>query len=170
MLPVAELNNKRAFQEFILIILLAAKTSAQEAFLKSILSKVGKCWSEFYKYVQRYKGNQETIPAIKDCNGRIITYPAEKANSLNFYYSTVFSSERNIPHILAENTDDPFTIDIKTIRKRIKAIGKNKPVGPDCVSGEILKLGWEAMIPYLAQLLDVTFNTVHCHVTRRRPQ
>jgi len=31
--------------------LLAAKKSAQEAFLKSVLSKEGKCWSEFYKYV-----------------------------------------------------------------------------------------------------------------------
>jgi hypothetical protein len=33
--------------------LLAAKKSAQEAFLKSILSKEGKCWPEFYKYVKR---------------------------------------------------------------------------------------------------------------------
>ena len=31
--------------------LLAAKKSAQEAFLKSVLSKEGKCWSDFYKYV-----------------------------------------------------------------------------------------------------------------------
>jgi hypothetical protein len=53
--------------------LLAAKKIAQEAFLKSILSKEGKCWSEFYKYVKRRKGSRENIPAIKDCNGRIIT-------------------------------------------------------------------------------------------------
>jgi hypothetical protein len=120
--------------------LLAAKTSAQEAFLKSILSREGKCWSEFYKYVKRRKRNRETIPAIEDCNGRIITDSIEKANSLNFYYSTVFSSEDNIPQIdvQVENTGDPFTIDIKTIRRRINAIGKNKSVGPDRVSGEIL--------------------------------
>ena len=41
--------------------LLAAKKSAQEAFLKSILSKEGKCWSKFYKYVKRRKGNREKI-------------------------------------------------------------------------------------------------------------
>jgi hypothetical protein len=35
--------------------LLTAKTSAQEAFLKSILSKEGKCWSELYKYVKSVK-------------------------------------------------------------------------------------------------------------------
>ena len=74
----------------------------------------------------------------------------EKANSLNFYYSSVFSSEGNIPHIQGEISSEPFTIDTKIIRKRIAAIRKNKSVGPDCISGEILKLGGEAMIPYLA--------------------
>jgi hypothetical protein len=52
--------------------LLSAKKSAQEAFLKSILSKEGKCRSEFYKYVKRRKGNRENIPANKDCNGQIV--------------------------------------------------------------------------------------------------
>ena len=31
-------------------------------------------------------------------------------------------------------------------------------VGPDCVSVGILKLGGEAMIPYLARLFDITKN------------
>jgi hypothetical protein len=74
----------------------------------------------------------------------------------NSYYSTVFSSEDNILHIQGGNTCEPFTTDIKTIRRRIKVIGKNKSVGPDQVSGEILKLGGEAMISYLARLLDTT--------------
>jgi hypothetical protein len=79
--------------------LLAAKKQAQENCLKSILSKEGKCWSDFYKYVKRQKGNRENIPAIKDGGGQIITDPAEKANSLNFYYSTIFSREDSIPQI-----------------------------------------------------------------------
>ena len=37
-------------------------------------------------------------------------------------------------------------------------IRKNKSVGSDGISGEILKLGGETMIPYLAQLLDITMN------------
>jgi hypothetical protein len=138
--------------------LLATKKSAQEAFLKSILSKEGKCWSEFYKFVKKRKGNGENIPAIKDCNGRIITDSIEKANSLNFHYSSVFSSEDNIPNIRDKISSETFTIDTKIIRERIAAIGKTKPVGPDGVSGEILKLGGEAMIPYLARLLDITMN------------
>jgi hypothetical protein len=57
-----------------------------------------------------------------------------------------------------ENTGEPFTTGIKIIRRRIRAIGKYKSVGPDSVSGEILKLGGEAMIPYLARLVDVRMN------------
>jgi len=46
--------------------------------LKSVLSKEGKCWSDFYKYVKRRKGNRENIPAINDCNRRIITDAIER--------------------------------------------------------------------------------------------
>jgi len=100
--------------------------------------------------VKRRKGNRENILAIKDCNGRIITDSIEKANSLNFYYSSVFSSEDNIPNIQYKISSETFTIDTKIIRKRIAVIGKNKSVRPDGISGEILKLGGEATIPYLA--------------------
>jgi hypothetical protein len=86
--------------------LLSAKISAQEPFLKSILSKKCNCWSEFQKYLKRCNGSTENIPAIKDCNGRIITDPTEKDNLLNLYYSTVFSIEGNIPQIQGDNTDN----------------------------------------------------------------
>ena len=117
--------------------LLAENQRAQETYLKSILSEEGKCWSDFYKYVKRRKGSRENIPAIKDGSGRIITDPTEKANLLNFYYSTIFSCEDNIPHIQGGNNTNPFEIDINTIRRRIRVIGKNKSVGPDRISGEI---------------------------------
>jgi len=66
------------------------------------------------------------IPAIKDCNGRIITDSVEKANLINIYYSTVFSSEGNIPQIQGETSGEPFTIEIKIMRRKIGTIGKNK--------------------------------------------
>ena len=71
---------------------------------------------------------------------------------------SVFSSEGNIPYIQGEISSEPFIIDAKIIRKKIAAIGKNKSVRPDCISGEILKLGREAMIPYLARLLEIKMN------------
>jgi hypothetical protein len=109
-----------------------------------------------YKYVKRCKDNRENIPAIKDGNGRLITDSTEKANSLNFSYSSVFSCGRCIPQIQRANSGEPFTIGTKIIWKKLAAIGKNKSVWPGSISGEILKLGGEAMIPYLARLLDIT--------------
>ena len=103
---------KRLFKQLVA----AEKKTTQEAFFRSILSKEGKCWPEFYKYVKRHKGYRENIPAIKDCNGRLITDPIEKANSLNCYYSSVFSSKGNTQHIQCANSGVPFTIDTKIIR------------------------------------------------------
>jgi len=104
----------------------AANKSAQETILKLVLNKESKCWSEFYKYIKRRKGNRENIPAIKDCNGRNITDSIEKANSLNFYYYLVLSSEDNIPNIQGKISSERFTIDTKIIRKRIAAIGRTR--------------------------------------------
>jgi hypothetical protein len=59
----------------------------------------------------------------------------------------VFSSEGKILYIQGKKTDVPFSTDIKTIRRRIKTIGKNKSVGPDRIPGEILKFGGEARTP-----------------------
>lgn len=55
-----------------------------------------------------------------------------------------------------EISRETFTINTKMIRKRLGAIGRNKSVGPDVVPGEILKLGVQAMIPYLVRFLDIT--------------
>jgi hypothetical protein len=119
----------------LLILLLSSSSSSSSSscfsqknstrdFFRSILSKEGKCWPEFYKYVKRRKGYRENIPAIKDCNCRLITDPIQKANSLNYNYSSVFSNEGNTQHIQCANSGLLFTIDTKIIRKRVGAIGK----------------------------------------------
>jgi len=95
---------------------------------------------------------------IKDHNGTLITDPLEKANSLNSYYASLFSSESNNPEIQPTQSGKSFTININFIRKGLSTIGSKKSVGPDVIPGEILKLGGEAMIPYLAKLLDITMN------------
>jgi hypothetical protein len=59
-------------------------------------------------------------------NGRVITDPTGKVNELNYYYSTIFSSEDNIQHIQGINSANPFTIGIKTIGRRIRTIGEKQ--------------------------------------------
>jgi hypothetical protein len=136
--------------------LLVAKRKVQETFLRSALQNEGRCWTEFYKYVKRRKGNTENIPVIKDQNGKLITEPLEKANALNSYFASIFSCKRNHPQIPSTDVGKPFTVSIKSVRKRLATIARKKSVGPDGIPGE--KLGGEAMIPYLARLLDITMN------------
>jgi hypothetical protein len=84
------------------------------------------------------KDNGEGTAAIKNGNGRPLTGPIEKANSLNFYYSSAFSCERSISGMQCANSCQLLAISTKIITRRFASIGKNKSAGPDGGSGEIL--------------------------------
>jgi len=75
------------------------KKNCTRDFFRLILRKQSKCLPEFYKYVKSCKGYRGNIPTIEDCNGQLFTDPIETANSLNYYYCSVFSSEGNTQHI-----------------------------------------------------------------------
>jgi hypothetical protein len=95
---------------------------------------------------------------IKNHNGTIITDCTEKANILNSYYKSVFCCDHNILKIQLANSGETFITNNKVITKRFSIIWRNNSVGPDGVPGEILKLGGEAMTPYLARLLKSLKN------------
>jgi len=138
--------------------------------LSSVLQNEGKSWLEFYRFVNRRKGNRENIPVIKDCNGGLITDPVDNANNLNNYYVSVFNCEWDIPDIISTHSHIPITIKFDIIRKRLAMIGRNKSVGPDGISDAILKIGGETMIPYLARLLDITINNGTIPRDWKKPQ
>jgi len=117
--------------------LLVSKEKARERLLHSVLQTEGRCWTEFYKYVTRRRGNTENNPAIKDRKGKLIRDKIEKTNSLDCYYASLFSCERNNPQIQSTESSKPFTISINIIRKRLSTIGRKNPVGPDGIPGEI---------------------------------
>jgi hypothetical protein len=114
--------------------------------------------SRSYRYVSRRKRYRENILTIKDGNGGHIKYRVGKANNLHNYYASDFSSERDIPETNATNSEKTFIIRTSIIRRRLAMIERIKSVGPECIHGEILKMGGEATIPYLTRLLDITIN------------
>ena len=157
--------NKRNFgqpyqseQKRLSMELLVAKKKDQETFLSSVLQNDGRCWTEFYKYVKRRKGNGENILAIRDHNGKLVTDPIENDNSLNSYYVSLFIWDSSNIQVQSTQSGKSFTISINIIRKRLSAIGRKKYVGQDGIAGEILKLDGEAVFPYLKRLLDITMN------------
>jgi len=94
----------------------------------------------------------------------IIIDSTEKANILSSYYASDFYCDHNIPKIQSANSGETLIINTKVIRKRLAKIGRNKSIGPDGAPGEILKLGGEAMTPYLARLQEISlYNaTIPC--------
>jgi len=50
-------------------LLLAAKKSPKEAFLKSILGKESKCWCDSYKYVKSVKEIRKIFPPSRTRTG-----------------------------------------------------------------------------------------------------
>jgi len=107
---------------------------------------------------KRRKGNRENTPAIKHHNDKHVTDPLKKANSLNYNYASLFTCECNNLQIQSTQSGKHFIININIIRKQLSAFGRKKYVGPDGIPGEILNLSEEAMIRYLATLLDITVN------------
>jgi len=77
----------------------------------------------------------ENIPTIKDSIGRLINDSVDKGNSLNSHYDTLFGCERNVTQITTTHSDEPFTINIKMVRKRLAAIGRSKSIWPEDVPG-----------------------------------
>jgi hypothetical protein len=157
--------NKRKFgqphqgeQKRLSIELLVTKKKAQETFLLSVLQNEIRCWTEFYKYVKRRKGNRENILVIRDHKGKLITDPIEKAKSLNPCCTSLFRFYSNNLQMQSIQSGKPFIIIIDIIRKRLSAIGRKKSVGPYGIPRKILMLDGEAMIPYLARLLDITMK------------
>ena len=104
--------------------LLVAKKTAKGKLLRSVLQNDGRCWAEFCKYVRRHKGKRESIPAIRDNEGKLVTDTIAKANALNNYYASLFSRESINLQIQATETGISFTTSTNVIRKRISVIGK----------------------------------------------
>jgi hypothetical protein len=82
-------NKAPSFMLVSLLNILVTKKKAQETFLCSVLQNEVRWLTEFYKYVKRRKGNRESVLTIKDHNGKLITDPIEKADSLNSYYASI---------------------------------------------------------------------------------
>jgi hypothetical protein len=90
---------------------------------------------------------------VKAGNGRLIADSIKKTNSKFILFFGIQLQVQNL-EIQGANSCEPFAISTKLVRRRLAVIGKNKSVGPDSVSGKILELGGEAMIPYFVRLFD----------------
>jgi hypothetical protein len=64
----------------------------------------------------------------------------------------------SVANLIIRKFDQKYHVSVNITRNRLSAMGKKKSVGPNGIPREILTFGGEAMIPYLARLLDIMMN------------
>ena len=132
------------------------KTVAHDRYLLDILKSNDN--SNFYKYLRRRKDNKDRIKSIKNNEGLLLTNDLEKANEFNKWFGSVFHAKKQIlgEVSLAPDNGPKIKLDYNMIYKKVKCLRWHKSKGPDNIASGALKLGAEAIIPYIKHLFTVS--------------
>ena len=100
------------------------------------------CPKKFWSYIKSKRQDFFGIPSLK-VNNQIIVDNKEKANVLNDYFHSVFTTDDDsppsIPSCNIASVDKP-QISIKGVADLINQLKSNKATGPDGISAQLLKL------------------------------
>lgn len=134
------------------------KKIAHELFLRNMLETGRNNWSSFYKYVRRRRGNKEEIQEIRVADNEPLHGDQAKANAFNAYFVSVFKPERAQEQVHYFPVENQFKLHAWELRNRIKSLENGKSRGPDGISTDFIKLGGEAILPYLLRLFNISIN------------
>ena len=108
----------------------------------------------FWKYVQEQNKTKQGISALKDENGNLKTTDKDKADILNNYFASVYTTDgTDIPNLEESSKSNGISIsDLKTtpseIEKGLTNLDPSKAQGPDNIPPKILKeLSHEISLP-----------------------
>ena len=115
----------------------------------------------FWKYVNYNSKNTSSISSLQDGMGQLSVTDKEKANTLNTFFSSVFTQDNlnNLPHTETGDASDGITVaDIRVtpdvIYDKLCKLNKRKAQGPDSIAPRVLiELSKELSIP-----LSILFN------------
>lgn len=95
-----------------------------------------------------------------DISGKLINDDLAKAEVFNEWFAKQYAvNDYNGSEFTAiVNTFESFRIRDCDILKNLRGIGNHKSSGPDNISGEMLKLGGKAIVPYLRMLFTISLN------------
>lgn len=108
----------------------------------------------FWKYVQEQTKSKQGISALKDKNNKLCTTDEEKANILNDYFASVYTTDSSdMPNLDDCSKSQGIAIsDIritpKAVENKLKELNPSKAQGPDKIPPKVLKeLSKELSIP-----------------------
>jgi hypothetical protein len=122
----------------------------------------------FWKYVNSQTKINSGVSLLRAQNGDIATTDAEKAETLNTFFGSVFTKENtdNIPNtVLAslsnEKTVNNVEITEEMVKKRLSSLNTDKAQGPDGIPAKVLK----ELCEELAKPLTILFTKSIEHMT-----
>jgi len=116
-----------------------------------------KLWS----YIKRQKVDHIGIPPLHH-NGNIITEPTNKANILNSYFSSVFTTE-NIQSIhMSEESPypdiGPLSFSVDDTLQLLTSLEVHKAPGPDQIPSQLLRLASHEIAPILTLIFNSSLH------------
>ena len=109
----------------------------------------------FWKYVNSYSKNTSGVSSLKDGMGQLSVTDKEKANTLNTFFSSVFTHDNlnNLPHRVTGDESDGITL-ADVIYDKLCKLNKRNAQGPDSIPPRVLiELHKELSLP-----LSILFN------------
>ena len=96
---------------------------------------------KFWSYV-KFTSKSTRIPETVSYSGKFRSKPADKADLFNQFFFNQFSdsSKYDIDINFRNDTSYNYKIDFREVRKLLKSLNQNKSMGPDGISGRVLKM------------------------------
>ena len=142
-----------------------AKAEAKDKYMQNMF-KIGDAnggWTNMYRHVKRQKGNERDIPTLIHENGEKYINDIDKAESLNTYFSSVFSNEvdEKCYNVAAGDSRglNPLKIHEAIILKIINGLKNGKAPGEDGLTGRFFKIGKNSIVPYLLHIFRKSLET-----------
>ena len=138
----------------------------RRAYEKGVASEGKKNPKKFWRYVQDRMKSKSGIGTLKTKDGSLITNDKDKAETLNEFFSSVFTNENknNIPNLApGEYSNGAFLSEIivtpKAVEKKLHELNPDKAQGPDKIPPKVLKeLSKELAVP-LSCLFNLSLQT-----------
>jgi len=129
--------------------------------LKMVNSGQKTCSKQFWSYIKSQRNEQTGIPALQ-VDGRVYDDDLSKAESLNNYFSSVFTQEGNSPLPHLPDTDypsiDPIEVSIEGVSMILQSLDPCKACGPDNIPTRFLKETAAELAPSLTLLYQASIN------------
>jgi hypothetical protein len=114
----------------------------------------------FWRYVNSKRKGTNNLILLKTQDGEI-TNDSEIAESMNNYFSSVFTEEtpENFPSMIQRTKDSVTNIEctVAEVYRHLKQLNVNKSPGPDDISPHILKQRCTQRAPSLTTILNESF-------------